>query len=107
MLESVREAGVGYRLLNLLAFYKGTVGQLAGVDSPVLEALSECTKNANDTFRHAMKREVRFFITLFSYGYYYFLSFYNIDSTLFITGKKNRVKKQILGGRGKYRCLVY
>lgn len=59
MLESVREAGVGYRLLNLLAFYRATVGQLAGLDSPVLEALSECRKNADDTFRHAMKREVR------------------------------------------------
>lgn len=59
VLESVREAGVGYRLLNLLAFYRATVGQLAGLDSPVLEALSECRKNADDTFRHAMKREVR------------------------------------------------
>ncbi|CBN75179.1 conserved unknown protein [Ectocarpus siliculosus] len=57
VLESVREAGVGYRLLNLLAFYRATVGQLAGLDSPVLEALSECRKNADDTFRHAMKRE--------------------------------------------------
>ncbi|CAN0494951.1 unnamed protein product, partial [Scytosiphon promiscuus] len=58
VLESVREAGVGYRLLNLLAFYRATVGQLAGLDSPVMEALSECRKNADDTFRNAMKREV-------------------------------------------------
>lgn len=58
MLESVREAGVGYRLLNLLAFYKATVGQLAGLESPLMESLSECRKNADDTFRNAMKREV-------------------------------------------------
>ncbi|CAM9625354.1 unnamed protein product, partial [Hapterophycus canaliculatus] len=56
VLESVREAGVGYRLLNLLAFYRATVGQLAGLDSPLMGALSECRKNADDTFRHAMKR---------------------------------------------------
>eukprot|EP00903_Cladosiphon_okamuranus_P006045 g5962.t1 len=57
VLESVREAGVGYRLLNLLAFYKATVGQLAGLESPLMESLSECRKNADDTFRNAMKRE--------------------------------------------------
>ncbi len=49
---------MGYRLLNLLAFYRSTVGQLAGLDSPLLDALSECRKNADDTFRKAMKREV-------------------------------------------------
>ena len=58
VLESVREAGVGYRLLNLLAFYRATVGQIAGEESPLMEALTECRKNADDTFRHAMKREV-------------------------------------------------
>ncbi|CAM9239277.1 unnamed protein product [Ascophyllum nodosum] len=57
VLESVREAGVGYRLLNLLAFYRATVGQIAGEESPLMEALTECRKNADDTFRHAMKRE--------------------------------------------------
>lgn len=59
VLESVREAGVGYRLLNLLAFYRATVGQLAGLESPLMDALSESRKNADDTFRNAMKREVR------------------------------------------------
>ena len=49
---------MGYRLLNLLAFYKATVGQLAGLESPLMESLSECRKNADDTFRNAMKREV-------------------------------------------------
>ncbi|CAM9314341.1 unnamed protein product [Pylaiella littoralis] len=57
VLESVREAGVGYRLLNLLAFYRATVGQLAGLESPLMDALSESRKNADDTFRNAMKRE--------------------------------------------------
>lgn len=58
MLESVREAGVGYRLLNLLAFYRATVGQLAGLESPLMGALSESRKNADETFQSAMKREV-------------------------------------------------
>ena len=58
VLESVREIGVGYRLLNLLAFYRTTVGQLAGQEGPLLEALSECRRNADESFRRALKREV-------------------------------------------------
>lgn len=59
---------MGYRLLNLLAFYRATVGQLAGLDSPLLEALSECRKNADDTFRHAMKREVRSMVLVLEFA---------------------------------------
>lgn len=58
VLESVRETGVGYRLLNLLAFYVSTVGQLAGKDSPLFEALSDCRTNAAGAFRNAIKKEV-------------------------------------------------
>ncbi|CAM9691759.1 unnamed protein product [Sphacelaria rigidula] len=64
VLESVREVGIGYRLLNLLSFYAATVGQLAGPASPLLDALSECRRNADETFRHAMKREVRTYVRI-------------------------------------------
>ncbi|CAN0438878.1 unnamed protein product, partial [Discosporangium mesarthrocarpum] len=58
VLDEVRGIGVAYRLVNYLAFYSITIGELAGTGSPLGEALSDCRGVAYRVFEASVRKEV-------------------------------------------------